>query len=185
MDIPFRPATRKCVVSGEPLAAGERVVSFLYRDDTGEVQRADAKAAAAEQFQAPRGVICWWMHKVRAPDEEGANRRQAMQSAEELFLALYPGQPEEAAPADDPHSEAEAAEEVPQLEIDEEGRAALRYLLALLLERKRVLKPLSGVAARGETHYRHPKLERTFVVAHVDLTPEQVSRILDPLQLVV
>ena len=85
-----------------------------------------------------------------------------MATTEELFLSLF---------------EESGAE-------GEEDRAVLKQLLALMLERKRVIKRV-GPSTQGVQRYRHPKQDREYDVPMDDLNPEKLVRIQEQLQLLV
>jgi hypothetical protein len=166
MDLAFRPLARQSDHSGRPFAPGERVVSFLVRAPTGEIGRIDLGADEAALYQpAPGALLCRWSQLVRTPDTTtAASRRQQLQSAEEMFLSLCAA---DSAGSDDPP---------PPLPAE---AALLRHLLALQLERRRVLR---GV---GPGLYLHVRLRQTFPAPAVELTPAALLAVQEQLGVLV
>lgn len=163
MDWQFNPPARKSSLSDEPFAEGDIVVCILHLDEQAQLQRADLREAEAETFESAGGILGRWRREVKAPNEEAKEaRRQLMATTEELFLSLF----EESSPE------------------GEEDRAVLKQLLALMLERKRVIKRV-GPSSQGVQRYRHPKQEREYDVPMDDLNPEKLVRIQEQLQLLV
>ncbi len=163
MDWQFKPPARESSVSGEAFSEGEIVVCILHLDEENQLQRADLREEEADNFTAPGGILGRWRREVKAPNEEAKEaRRQLMATTEELFLSLF----EESDPE------------------GEQDRAVLKQLLALMLERKRVLRR-TGPMVDGVQRYRHPKQEREYDVPMDDLDPEKLTRVQEQLQLLV
>jgi len=134
---------------------GEKVTSVIFRGPEG-LQRVDLSDADAAGWQPPGDVLGKWTRK--AEDEtESARRRSALASAEEVFLALM----------QEPGGAGE-------------DKNLLLQLLALLLERKRILRP-QGKPAGGRRRYLHPRLQQEFSVPAGDLTPERLVTIREQL----
>jgi hypothetical protein len=149
MDFHLQPLGTACRVTGRPFEAGDRVVSFLTREE-GKVElgRHDVSEAEAGAFAAPGTVVCRWVHvfKPRAP---GDNADRALRlTAENLFLAL-----------------AESADPTPE-------NARLLQFLALMLERKRVVKPRGRTPDGRHQLVEHVRTKQTFSLPAGDLTPE-------------
>ena len=96
-------------------------------EEAGEL-RQDLLEAEAGEFSPTGELLGRWVRLVVEPDAEAKNAPATLQSAEGFFLSLYEGSSEEEAPA--------------------EEKQALRHLLALMLERKRVLRAV-GSRQRG------------------------------------
>ncbi len=155
MDWTTKPLARVSSLSGQPFNEGDRVVSLLRRD--GELfERLDYLESELTAETMPGGEILGrWNRVVKpAPASQKQAREQELAGAEEMFLALV---------AD------EQAEEDPD-------RLALLQMLALTLERRRVLKAL-GQAQDGVQPYLHLPTKTEMSVQVVDLTPEQLLRI--------
>jgi len=155
MDWNVRPSARESQVSGTVFAPGSRVRSILWRDGAGQWQRLDV--LEAENLVPPPGpVMGWWVREVRdGRDPETERRQQWQAAAEDLFLNL------------------------PEVAADAEAEA-VRYLLALQLERKRRLRPV-GRAIEGVQEYRHPRSGRHFRVPQVSLSPPEWARLTEAL----
>ena len=134
---------------------GEKVACVIFRGPEG-LQRADLADAEAAEWKPPGEVLGRWSRKAEDASE-AAKRRNALASAEEVFLALIQ-EPGGAGPEKD----------------------LLLQLLALLIERKRIIRP-QGVPADGRQRYWHSRLQQEFSVPHQDLTPERVATLREQL----
>ncbi|MBL9186395.1 MAG: hypothetical protein JNK23_02855 [Opitutaceae bacterium] len=150
MEMHLQPLATTCFVSGEPFAEGARVASYLVRVGAAlEIVRHDVLEAHTAGF-APEGfVACSWVQAYK-PRRAGENADRALKlTAENLFVAL-------ADPTTEPTPE----------------NTRLVQFLALMLERKRVLRP-RGLSADGARHrYEHAKSKAIFEVPVGELTPE-------------
>jgi hypothetical protein len=149
MELNLQPRAPACFVSGQPFREGDRVTSLLVRPEAGGVVRYDALEANARSL-APEGfVACSWV-QVFKPQPAEENRERALKlTAETLFLTLA-----------DPSTQA----------TPESDRLA--RFLALLLERKRVLRPRGRTADGSRELYEHSRSKQVFEVASIDLTEE-------------
>lgn len=144
----LEPLSAACVVSGEAFAAGDRVMSYLVQGANLEVLRADVREDHADAFVPPGTVVCRWVQafKPRAP---GANADRALKlTAETLFLTL-------ADPLTEPTTE----------------NVRMMQFLALMLERKRLLKPRGRTRDGGKTIYEHVRTKQMFEIATDELSP--------------
>lgn len=149
MEMNLQPLATTCYVSGEPFVDGARVASYLVRATTLEVVRYDILENHLGGF-APEGfVACRWVqaYKARRP---GENADRALKlNAENLFLTLV-----------DPLTE-------PTIE-----NTRLVQFLALMLERKKILRP-KGLSADGQKNvYEHAKTKQVFEIPVGELTNE-------------
>lgn len=149
MEMHLQPLAPSCFVSGEPFVEGARVVSFLVRATTLEIVRFDVLEAHAAGF-APEGhVACRWVQGFK-PRRAGENSDRTLKlTAETLFATL----------AD------------PLTEVTAENTRLVQFL-ALLLERKKVLRPRGKSADGAKQLYEHAKTKQMFEVAVGELTPE-------------
>lgn len=116
-------AARTCAVTGKTFETGDVVLSYLL-DDVDAFRRVDILESAAASYTPPRLVICRWKWTVKARDSQNRVEAQAiLAETEAMFLALFAETP----------AEGESTE-----------RAILKYLLALALQRKRLLKAVKG-----------------------------------------
>jgi hypothetical protein len=151
MDVSIGKVAAQSALSGRVFQPGDRVWSFLGRDERGELERIDI--LDDEQSDVPQGRtwMAKWSQEIReaelSPAEEARSR---LMDAEGLFLSLYE---EEAVLS--PEAVAE--------------RDRLKFFLSLQLERKRVLKPL------GAGRYRHMPTKQELMVPQFEMTPELVA----------
>jgi len=150
MDMHLQPLATTCFVSGEPFAEGSRVASFLVRSGaTLEIVRYDLLEAHAPAFTTEGQVACRWVQAYK-PRKQGENADRALKlTAESLFTAL-------ADPTTEPTPE----------------NTRLVQFLALMLERKKVLRPKGRSADGARNVYEHAKSKARFEVPAGELTPE-------------
>lgn len=145
----LQPRSIHCHVSGETFSEGVRVASYLVRATTLEVVRYDVLEKNAGSFSPEGFVACRWVqiYKSRAA---GENADRALKlNAENLFLTL----------AD------------PTNELNPESTRLVQFL-ALMLERKKILRP-KGLSASGEKSvYEHAKTKQLFEVPVGEMTNE-------------
>lgn len=141
---------RTCAVSSQPFTVGDRVTCFIYRDAEGQVQRADVGEAVIDRFEVPPALLGRWGRVVKARGEEAREaREQALASAEELFMSLFEQSGDGA----------------------EAERDTFKLVLALYLERKRIVRRQGRLDAEGLQCYLHVKTKQTFQVPMDDPQP--------------
>jgi len=160
LDLRFRSVARASSATEKAFHPGDRVVSFLYQDADGVIDRWDVLESEVGDHPAPGPVFCRWRQDIREKEETGAEqRKQALQGAEAIFLGFF----EEAGEGDS------AAEELSEEAI--ETRKVLQFFLALQLERKRVLRNVEqGI-------YLHVKTKKHYPVPTVELGPETLLKL--------
>ena len=149
MDLNLPGLATTCFVTGEPFREDDRVVSHLVRME-GEtaVMRYDVLDAATERFETPGRIACRWTQLFKPKVAQENSERDLKLTAETLFLTL----------AD------------PANELSEED-ARLVQFLALMMERKRLIKP-KGLAADGiKTIYEHRGTKGRYEVPMGNLDP--------------
>jgi hypothetical protein len=162
MDLPLQPQANVCFVTQEPFVEGQRVASFLMRAKTGEVTRYDVLESERAEFEQEGVRVCSWV-RVFKPRKAGENAERDMKlTAEALFLTLA-----------DPATE----------EAEETTR--LLQFLALMLERKRVLKPKGRSADGARNVYEHAKSKQLFEVPVGELSPEFFIQVQEQLSVLV
>lgn len=140
MELHLKPQAETCQISGHVFQEGDRVVSALVRDAAGEFSRWDV-LADCEAESAPRGeVLCRWTRIYRPAPVQVDQERELKLTAEALFLELTDAQTEEPGGAD--------------------ANADLKRFLALMLERKRVLKQRGVSENREHIRYEHMPSKR-------------------------
>lgn len=141
MELILHPPAKTSRASGRPFAEGDRVVSSLVREASGEVTRHDLLATEEADYVKPGYVFCTWTfpYKPRAAGENAG--RELKLTAENLFVTL-------ADPAAEPNP----------------ANTPMIQFLALMLERKKTLKP-RGFTADGERQlYEHAKSHQMYEV---------------------
>lgn len=142
----------KCAVTGAPFADGEYFYTLLFDDPAG-LRREDLSEAAWKDRNDNRQPFSFWRSKFEAPPP-AAPEPIGKQTAEDL-LRQY-------------------------MEQDSAQHAAARYLLAVMLERKRLLKEVeSKRTADGKLTriYEHTKTGEVFVVPDPQLRLDQIEQV--------
>ena len=150
MEMQLQPLATTCFASGEPFAEGARVASYLVRVCAAlDIVRYDVLELHAAGF-APEGyVACKWV-QIFKPRRAGENPDRALKlTAENLFVTL-------ADPTTEPTPE----------------NTRLVQFLALLLERKKILRPRGRTADGQRLRYEHARSKVFFEVSAGELTPE-------------
>lgn len=150
MELNLQPLASTCHVTGQAFKEGERVISFLVRPEAStEVIRYDVLEPAKDQFSPAGFVACRWAH-VFKPRKAGENpERELKLTAENLFMTL----------AD------------PSVELAPENERLVQFL-ALMLERKRLLRPKGRSADGRRSVYEHAKTKQLYEVPAGELSPE-------------
>lgn len=162
MELTLHPSAKTCRASGREFAEGDRVISYLVREDTGEIGRHDVLASEDATYAKPSFVFCSWTvnYKPRRTDENPG--RALKLTAENLFVTLG-----------DPTTEPNPA------------NTPLLQFLTLLLERKRVLRP-RGLSPDGERQiYEHARTHQLYEVPVGKLDAEFFVKIQGQLDLLV
>ncbi len=162
MDLTLQPLAVKCCVSGREFAEGDRVVCYLVREADGLSGRRDLLEAEDANLQRPAEVFCRWVIRYKPRrGEENADRALKL-TAETLFLTL-------ADPANPP----------------DEANTPLLQFLALMLERKKLLKP-RGVTADGARNIlEHMRTHQLYEIPVGELNTEFFVRIQGQLDVLV
>ncbi len=150
MEMHLQPLATTCSVSGEPFVEGMRVASFLVRSGAAlEIARYDVIEEHAKAF-SPEGVLaCRWVQPFK-PRKQGENSERALKlTAENLFVAL-------ADPTTEPTPE----------------NTRLVQFLALMLERKKLLRPRGRSTDGVRNRFEHARSKQIFEIPAGDLTPE-------------
>ena len=162
MEWQVKPISRRCFVSDAPLRAGDKVVCIICKPVDAEIERADILAENIGQFQGNGIELGRWTREVKERAEEDREARlQLLATREEFFLSLF-------TESEDPSGD----------------KAVLKQLLALLLERKRILRPI-GKPSNNIQHYLHVRTRDEYDVPMDELQPEQVARIQPALETLV
>jgi hypothetical protein len=162
MDWQVKPIARVCAASGKELHVGDSVTCVVYKPLGGNIERCDVLKEHAAAFK-PEGILLGrWTREVKERGEEDqAHRAQLLASREEFFLSLYE---DESDPSGD--------------------KGVLKHILAMLLERKRIIKPV-GEASEGMLTFVHAASKQTYLVPALDLQPAHLLRVGASLDLLV
>ena len=145
----LQPLASVCHVTGQPFVEGNRVASHLVSMKTGEVVRYDLLESEIVNFTADGVVVCRWVQVFKLRKTTENPDRALKLTAETLFLTL-------ADPTAEPTTES----------------TRLLQFLALMLERKRVLRPKGRTSDGSRNLYEHAKTKQVFEVPAGELTPE-------------
>jgi len=154
----IKPKAKHCSQTQLPFEAGEQMVSFLIQTDAGDIERLDVKNSQINLIKISGVILAKWMQVVKSTEHaSGTSAKNKVKSAENLFLALL---------------------DEPEVNLDEQTqleRQFLKQLLALWLERKRILKPLKEKDHDGQAGrwYLHPHQTQPIFVPWVQLTADR------------
>lgn len=148
MELNLQPRASSCFVTGRPFREGDRVASILARTDSGAIVRYDALEADAARLSPEGFVACRWVQVFKPQLKEENPERALKLTAENLFITL----------AD------------PSTEATPETDRLVRFL-ALLLERKRLLRPRGRTPDGARDLYEHARTKQLYPVAAIDLDP--------------
>jgi hypothetical protein len=148
MNLP--PLAAVCFVTGQPFVEGQRVASFLVRDAQAlDVIRHDVLASAVPAYVPCGPVACTWIQAFKPRRNDENPDRTMKLTAENLFVTL-------ADPANEPTP----------------AHTRLVQFLALMLERKRLLRPKGSSADGTKNLYEHVRSKQMFEVPAGDLDPQ-------------
>lgn len=160
MEWQIKTISRKSSRSGEPFAPGDVAVSLIYLDAAeGSVARADLHESELDEFELAGELLGRWRRVIQDPDEASAQASDTLTSAEDFFFSLFENESDEPA----------------------EERDMLKHLLALMLERKRVLRALGQRKGEDTLTYLHVKSKTEVIVPIRDMSRELMLKIEDTL----
>ncbi len=164
MDWRVKTLSKHSHASGKPLQPDQEIVSYLYKNEEGELLRADVLAEETEKFSPSGAIVGWWGHRIKDSESEAEARQAALKTSEELFISLYQVEGETG------HSE----------ESD-----ILKYLLALMLERKKILKPVPGQGKAESQTYLLRQTETEYEVPNVEISADMLHNAKEQLRLII
>ena len=169
MELNLHPIATKCFVSGREFAEHDRVVSYLVREANGEVARRDLLEPEDGRFMPPAFVYCRWVvsFKHRRADDNPALTLKL--TAENLFLTL-------ATPADGTGERTSEPSAV---------NTPLLQFLALMLERKKLIRPHGLTDDGARQVYEHRATHQLYEVPVGDLNVEFFQKIQEHLGVLV
>ncbi|MEY4923700.1 MAG: hypothetical protein RL598_219 [Verrucomicrobiota bacterium] len=162
MELNLHPIATKCFVSGRDFAENDRIACYLAREASGEVIRRDLLELEDGRFMPPAFIYCRWVvaFKQRKAGENPALTLKL--TADNLFLTLA-----------DPTNEPNAT------------NTPLLQFLALMLERKKLIKP-RGISEDGQRQiYEHMATHQLYEVPLGDLNADFFQKIQEHLGVLV
>lgn len=162
MELNLHPIATKCFVSGRDFAENDRIACYLAREASGEVIRRDLLELEDGRFMPPAFIYCRWVvaFKQRKAGENPALTLKL--TADNLFLTL-------ADPANEPNA----------------TNTPLLQFLALMLERKKLIKP-RGISEDGQRQiYEHMATHQLYEVPLGDLNADFFQKIQEHLGVLV
>lgn len=191
MELTLHPIATKCFVSGRDFQENERVASYLVREANGEVARRDLLESedqptpgygpASGRFMPPAFVYCRWVvaFKQRRAEEDPA--RTLKLTAENLFLTL-------ALPVnvtEDTVSGTNTGFAAANNGALSAVNTPLLQFLALMLERKKLIKLRGYSEDRQRQLYEHMPTHQFYEVPVGDLNAEFFQKIQEHLGVLV
>lgn len=167
----IKPFSHRCWVSNHSFETGDTYVSYLAIDDNNELLRFDVLERQEEEFEVPGQLLCRWRQVYKKEPEKDNSARRQRETAEGLFLSLYEELPEE-------ESLEEAEEAMKQGEI-------MKKFLALMLERKRILRPRGNSPDGLFRLMEHARSKNIYPVPAGSLSQEELMRISERLNALV
>ena len=150
MEWHISPVARKSYLSDREFEKDERVSSALVKTEDGELMRVDVAYTERKQVELPGMEICRWTQIFKPKPTDGKEEEEALKlTADNLFINLFEGEEEE---------------------VLTEENSELKHFLALMLERRRVLRVKART--RKYTRYVHRPTKREFLVPQVALEPQ-------------
>ncbi len=142
--------TGKCAASERPLAEGEAYYAVLMETPTGFERRDYAEDAWKGP---PEGTFCYWRGRVPVREKKPGTYAVDTTILTQLFTQLE--------------------------ETQSESKQQLRFVLALLLMRKRLLKLDRSIVEEGQEYWimRMPADQSTHRVLNPKLEKEQIDRL--------
>ena len=162
MELNLHPIATKCFVSGRDFAENDRIACYLAREASGEVIRRVVLELEDGRFMPPAFIYCRWVvaFKQRKAGENPALTLKL--TADNLFLTL-------ADPANEPNA----------------TNTPLLQFLALMLERKKLIKP-RGISEDGQRQvYEHMATHQLYEVPLGDLNVDFFQKIQEHLGVLV
>jgi len=150
--------SRKCAHSGQSFQPGDRVTCLLVESVANGLTRVDVLEEFDEQIQLDGPIVGRWVRTIKPPESaQSEEQKQHAQSVEELFVSMV--------------------ESVP-IDIRSNSSKCMIYILALFLERKRILKsiPTRGIP-QNYINFRQSKTKQEYLVESVEMTPENMAHI--------
>lgn len=151
MEWSIRSLSKRCGVSGEAFSDGDSVMCFVFKTESGEIERTDVLERNVPALKAPGTLVGFWRRVFSSDPAASADMKQKLVSQEDFFFSLF---------------------DVPPSEDGE----ILKQFVALYLERKRILRA-AGAPENGFQNFIHVKSKKKFSVPVRDADPETLARL--------
>ncbi len=155
MDYEITPFGKESSVSGHKFDDGDTVHCFLIAGENGELLREDIDEADINELDASRVILGRWTRIFEEKPNVREDNLNHQRSLEELFLSLF---------------EIEAA-------VESEESDALKQIVGLMLERKRLVRRKGTAEKAGDVRYIHVSSKNTYDVPGHEVTPQLVMKI--------
>lgn len=149
-DWQVKSRSRVSALTQNPFQTNDTVISVVVLLDDGNIERFDILESEEDAFSVSGTILGKWRYIVEEESKKGQESEQSLISIEDLFLSLC---------SNLAHSE---------------DTAALTQVLALLLERKRILRSQGLPDKEGFREYLHVKTKQLFKIESVDLMSPRV-----------
>ena len=161
MELNLQSLASECTVTKTAFSEGDRITSNLIRQPDGEFVRVDLLESAYESLEISGDLLCRWTI-IFSPEPPAENiEREVRLTAENLFLELTSAGEDQS----------------------EENRALVQFL-ALMLERKRVLRA-RGISDDGRWKlFEHGSEKTSHLVPVGEISSESLHAIRDQLETV-
>lgn len=162
MELTLHPIATKCCVSGRDFAEGDRVVCYFVREENGLSGRRDLLESEDANLAKPAEVFCRWVISYKPRKAGESADRTLKMTAENLFLTL-------ADPTNPPN----------------EANTPLLQFLALMMERKKLIKARGVTPDGARTIYEHMRTHQLYEVPVGNLDAEFFVKIQGQLDVLV
>lgn len=133
------------------------MVCLIYKNvEVGEIERSDIRLEEEADFELPGESLGRWLRTIKKSEDAQSIAREKLVSAEEFFLSLF-----------ELSKDADRSDETD----------ALKHILALMLERKRVIRVQGRRKGDGIQSYLHVETKRVLDVPVVDISADLMTRI--------
>lgn len=154
MEWQVRPISKVCGATGEVFEPGESITCFVFLDINGDLQRLDIKESCLNKLKTQMKILGRWNCIFKkAEDEEKENLKNTINTAEAVFLSLYEETKEES-----------------------QDKELLKQILALMLERKRILKRIKPFSQSIQTYIHNPS-KKTYEVSMQNFDQERFNKL--------
>ncbi len=154
MEWELKPFGKKSSVSGNPFNDGDTIHCFLTQDREGNLSRQDLLGDGLDQLPQETRIIGRWTRTYKSEPDVRQENLNYQKTLEELFFSFFKA------------TDAAGSEE----------SDALKQIVSLMLERKRILRRAARPAADTSLRYLHVKSKVEFEVPNRDITPNVIMR---------